>query len=412
MRGGSAIVNQISTSKRSLALVGALGVIAVLVTAELVTHLEAPHIGMNADLLGRLTNLRTLQATGNIYLPFGREAFTYPPGAILLFWPILWTSQSLLPLVWTTISLIALVGAIFVALNHLFHRSGAWTLGASCGAAVLSVVIFPPVFEDLCWGQTGTILLLLVVLDILAVRGKAKGVLVGLATAFKIYPGVFIIVFLIRRQWRAAFNALATTAITTGLAWILWPKSASYFLTHELLGNGELVHFKAGTEAFASSSLIDFFIRPPFNITPTTIETAIAFVFVLTLGLFGARKLWSQHFEFTSMLVVLIVSAVGAPVAWDHYFVFLPLLCFVPFELGWDHVLGRTAIAVAIVMTVPWFHFRKPLTDSWWASAYGFTARNAILFAALAMLAVAAFQRLPSKHRVTAKMTSLTRSDI
>ena len=403
-------MNDVFTSKRSLALAAALGVIAVLATAELVTHLEAPHIGMFADLLGRLKNLRSLQVTGNIYVPFGQEAFTYPPGAILLFWPILWSSQSLLPLVWTIMSLVALVGAIFVVLNHLFHKSGAWTLGISCSAAALSVVIFPPVFEDLCWGQTGTILLLFVVLDMLAVRGRAKGVLIGLATSFKIYPGVFIIVFLMRRQWRAAMNALATTAITTGLASMLWPKSASYFFTQELLGGGELVHLKAGTEAMASSSLIDFFILTPFSITPNNFETAAAFVLVLIVGLIGAHKLLRQHFEFTSMLIVQIVSVVGSPVAWDHYFVFAPLLCLVPVELGWDRALGRTAIAAAVVMAVPWFHFRKPLMHSWWASSYGFTARNAILLAALAMLAVAAFARLTSKHRGTTKGRSLTRS--
>ena len=200
---------------------------------------------------------------------------------------------------------------------------------------MLSVAISPPVLEDLCWGQTGTILLLLVVLDMLAVHGRAKGVLIGLATAFKIYPGVFIIVFLLRRQWRAAMNAVATTsAVTTGLAWILWPKSASYFFMKEFLGGGGLVHLRVGSEASASSSVIDFFRRAPFSITPNTFETAVAFMFVLTVGLFGAYKLWRQHFELSSMLIVLIVSVVGAPVAWDRCHTLLPLLCLVPINWG------------------------------------------------------------------------------
>ena len=106
---------------------------------------------------------------------------------------------------------------------------------------------------------------MLVALDSLLIRGKTKGILVGLATAFKIYPGVFIIIFLLRRQWRAAINATVTAVATTGLAWILWPKSVSYFFSKELLGGGELAHFRGGTQAAASSSLVDFLFRAPFR---------------------------------------------------------------------------------------------------------------------------------------------------
>lgn len=391
--------------KRPLATAAALGVLAVLLTAVIVTHLVAPHVGTHADLLGRLANLRELRATGNIYVPFGKEAFTYPPGAVLLFWPILWINQSLIPLAWTISGLVALVGVLSVAFNYLFHRGAAFTLAAACWTAVLSVAIFPPVLEDLSWGQTGTILLLLVVLDALAVRGRSKGVLIGLATAFKIYPGVFIIVFLMRRQWRAAFNAATTAAATTGLAWILWPKSASYFFSKELFGGGELAHFKGGAQVAASSSFVDFFLRAPFRIVPNTYETVTVFLLVLVVGLIAARNLWRRGYELSSMLTALIVSVVGAPVAWDHYFVFVPLLCLVPIEMGWHHALSRTAIAAAIVMVVPWFNFRRPTPGSSWVSTYVFISRNAILFAAIAMLVVAVFDAVRSApHRTGEKV--------
>ena len=45
-------------------------------------------------------------------------------------------------------------------------------------------------------------MLLLVVLDVLAVRDRSQGVLVGLAMAFKLYPGIVILFWLWRRQWR------------------------------------------------------------------------------------------------------------------------------------------------------------------------------------------------------------------
>jgi alpha-1,2-mannosyltransferase len=382
-----------------VAIVVALGIFAFLLTAMIVTHLAAPHVGMFADLLGRLANLQNLRATGNIYAPFGIEAFTYPPGAVLIFWPILWLNQSLIPLTWTVISLAALVGTLFVALTYLGRKGASWNFATACWIAVTSVAVFPPVLEDLGWGQTGTILLLLVVLDSLAIRGKTKGVFIGLATAFKIYPGVFIVVFLMRRQWRAAFNATATAAATTGLAWILWPKSATYFFSKEFFGGGELAHFAGGTQAAASSSLVDFLFRAPFRISPNSYETIVVFLLVLIIGLIAARNLWRRGYELSSMLIALIVSIVGAPIAWDHYFVFVPLLCLVPLEMGWHHALSRTAIATAAMMVVPWFNFRRPTPGSWWISTYVFISRNAILFGVLALLAVATFDAVRSAPR-------------
>lgn len=384
----------VSAGRRYATATMAVGLLAVLATSIAVTHLVAPHVGTFSDLLGRLANLRDLQSTGNIYVPFDKEAFTYPPGAVLLFWPILWIGQSLVPLVWTIFSLAALVGTIFAGLKYLLHQSVTWSLAVACWMAVLSVALFPPVLEDLSWGQTGTFLLLLVALDSLLIRGKTKGILVGLATAFKIYPGVFIIIFLLRRQWRAAINATVTAVATTGLAWILWPKSVSYFFSKELLGGGELAHFRGGTQAAASSSLVDFLFRAPFRIPPTTFESVTVFLLVVIVGLMAARTLWRQGFELSSTLVALIASVVGAPIAWDHYFVFASLLLLVPIEMGWHHALSRTAVAAAAVMVVPWYRFRRPAPGSWWVSTYVFVSRNAILFAALSILLVATFETL------------------
>jgi hypothetical protein len=84
--------------------------------------------------------------------------------------------------------------------------------------------------------------------------------------------------------------------------------------------------------------------------------------------------------------VLLIASAIGAPLAWDHYFSFAPLLLFVPLEIGVRNPLSRVALASAVVMLVPWFRFRRPTASSWWSSCYAFIGRNALLFVSLVML--------------------------
>lgn len=371
-----------------------LGVVALVLVAIFANYSLAPQLGKHADLFGRLVNLRTLRRTGTIYLPFGTEAFTYPPGAVFLFWPILWIPTSVLPLTWTVLSLIALVGCFFVVLERLFHLTIALTLAVACWATALAAVLFAPVTECLTWGQTGTILLAAVVVDYLHVRGRSRGVLVGLATAFKIYPGLFIIVWLMRRQWRPAITALLTCVTTTVLSWILWPSSAWMFLTEQILNGSELKHFKSKVAVRASSSVSSMFMRPPFHVgLLNNVATMGLSVLVMGGGVIAAHRLWRRGFELSAMMLVLIASVIGAPLAWDHYFVFVPLLLLMPFELGWRSPLGRVAVIAAVVAVVPWFRFRKPIPGSWLVSTFAFTARNALLFSALAVIVAAFFEQ-------------------
>ena len=57
---------------------------------------------------------------------------------------------------------------------------------------------------------------------------------VGLATALKLFPGIFIVYLLATRRWRAAAVASATAAAATLLAAAIAPGDSWRFWTHEL----------------------------------------------------------------------------------------------------------------------------------------------------------------------------------
>jgi hypothetical protein len=207
-------------------LVLVTGFAAIVTMSWLINHQNSDVFTMHLnysfkDILGRIVNLTNLRQTGNIYVPFGYQAFTYPPGAILFFWPILWVPVQHLTLVWTFVTLVALAASFYVSLVYMTKAPRLLLAGLSCWAAVFAAAVFPELSECLMWGQTATILLLVVLLDQLIIRGPTQGVLIGLATAVKIYPGLFIVVWLMRRQWRPALTALATTATVTGVAYAL-----------------------------------------------------------------------------------------------------------------------------------------------------------------------------------------------
>ena len=385
----------------------AAGSVAVLLAALVVTYSLATHLGHFGDLLGRVNNIRNLQRTGNIYVPFGIEAFTYPPGAILVFYPLVLIPQNALPYLWTVLSILALVAALTLVFERIFAFRPRLALAFGFWLGLFSVFFFPPVTECLAWGQTATILLLVVVLDMLCVSGSKKGVLVGLATALKLYPGAFIIVWMMRREWRAAGTAIVAAAVPTLVAWVIWPSSMGEFVKTMIFGHKELSHFASGATIRASSSITSFFSRAPFHVgfLSTTMELLVCLA-VLALALLGSHRLWLRGYPLTALVIVLTGSVIATPVAWDHYFSFVPLLLLVPFELGFRHALSRTSLFVGVIMMAPWYRLRRPTPGSTWATVWTFTSRNALLLASLAILVSALSVNLQSRRRVP--MAALT----
>src|SRR6185503_21371042 len=94
----------------------------------------------------------------------------------------------------------------------IFERLN-WPLWFSFGVACCIALIFEPVRETITFGQVNTLLLTLVAGDMLlgVARGRRwAGVGIGLATAIKLTPGVFILYLLITRRWRPAGVATGT----------------------------------------------------------------------------------------------------------------------------------------------------------------------------------------------------------
>lgn len=341
------------------------------------------------DLTGRLSNIQTLRHTGNIYMHFKREAFTYPPGAIFLFWPLVWLPVSAIPFLWTWFSVLCLSMSLAICLNHLVPRHWTINFALGCWLAVASIVVLPLEVECLIWGQTATILLLLVVVDSLVIKGRGRGVLVGLATAFKIYPGVFIIMWFWRRQYREAITALATTTFVTGISWILWPSSFTTFIRVLIIGHKEFGRFaNGGAASYASSSITSFFMRAPFHIGLLNWAWDCVFsILVIVLGLCAAQKLWKMDCEIASMVCVLYASVLGSPVAWDHYFAFAPLLVLAIREVGLHSWLGRASLLALATFCIPWLFFHNSIETSTYLALRDFVARNAIFLTSLMVLA-------------------------
>jgi hypothetical protein len=108
-------------------------------------------------------------------------------------------------------------------------------------AAVPLALCTEPVRQTLGFGQVNLWLFALVLLD-LVVLGRTgsrwAGAGVGIATAIKLTPGLFIVYLLVTEQWRAARTATVTTAALTGGAFLLAPADVVALLRRPAVADG------------------------------------------------------------------------------------------------------------------------------------------------------------------------------
>jgi alpha-1,2-mannosyltransferase len=156
---------------------------------------------------------------------------TYPPIGPLAFVAFVPMSAEAREVLWTAVSLAALGAtawctALLAGIDRA--RRATWALWAFAAAAVTI-----PVWLTLRQGQINVVLWLLVVGDVVAVQRRSRwsGIGIGIATAVKLVPGLFIVWLVLARRRTAAGRALVAAAAATALGWLLAPSDSSLYWT-------------------------------------------------------------------------------------------------------------------------------------------------------------------------------------
>jgi len=349
------------------------------------------------DLLARFWQADAARTGTNIYVPYGQEGFFYPPGAIILFWPITYMPFLRSFAVWTQVSVWSMAATYLVALRATMKGPWLEHIAIAIWACAVTVILFPPMESLLSVGQTSTILLLLVILDLLIVRDRAQGVLVGVATAFKLYPGVVIFFWLWRKQWRPAITAALTFIVVTVVAWGVWPQISPWnYLKFAFGGIGTHV-LESPVDRIWNASTTALFLRLPLLSDSAALALgSLACLGVALVGVWIAVRLYRQGYRVTTLVILVCTSVLITPVAWDHYFTFAPLLVFVIIEVGFSTAAGKLAVLSLGCFSFPWvaFHVVNPQTN--------LDGGNALFIAALSVM-VSGFlaARVPRGDRTT-----------
>lgn len=248
--------------------------------------------------------------------------FTYPPFAALVLLPLGLLPTDVAHGVWSATILPLLALTVVVAAGPLAAQ---WARRWRVPRAVPRLGVFVilawtlPVWINIRYGQTGVLLTAMVVVDCLWLRGKRSyGVLVGLAAAIKLTPGIFILHFLATRQWRAMWVSAGTFVGAQLLAFAVIPYDAWNFWSAAIFDNG-----RYGDNTIGNRSVRGMLARTEL---PASARSAIAIIVAVALLVVGVRRARKANEAGDFVAVVAILGALSmclSPVAWQHHMTWL-----------------------------------------------------------------------------------------
>jgi alpha-1,2-mannosyltransferase len=330
---------------------------------------------------------------GDPYAPaFGRNLrvplpFTYPPFAALASVPIALLSSAASIVAWTTMSLGLLLAMAWLAAQPALvaaaRRGSAirWrVLGPllGLGSGVLAWTI--PLTQTIAFGQVNLPLALGCCVDCLW-TSRRRGVLVGIATAVKLTPGVFILYFAVTRQWAAAMRAAIAAAVCELLAIVLLPRPSREYWLHLVFAPT-----RAGNPGyFTNQSLFGVITR--FHLAAWL--WPVAALAVAALGLWRAALAHRRGQELVAVALVGLTGLAVSPISWQHHAVWIVLVIGV--LAAWAATAPSpariaTALGVLVLFVLPFPLFGHQLLSVGLAPAFARVLENSYVLAYLALL--------------------------
>ncbi|GAB2473101.1 glycosyltransferase 87 family protein [Jatrophihabitans fulvus] len=313
--------------------------------------------------------------------------FTYPPFAALLFVPLTLPPFGVAVAVAFAVSLLCLAG-VLRATGVRF----APTLPLL--AVVLAVLFCEPVRVTVWNGQINLVLLALLALDhVLPPSSRWRGVATGVATAIKLTPGLFVLLFLLERDRRAFVRSAVTTLVCVGVAAAVLPADSRRFWLHGLFDKGNL----GDTARSGNQSLYAVAERALHGESAVRALWLAASVVVLLTAVVVVRRLLERGLRLLAWSLTGVVACLVSPVSWTHHWVWCVPLLVALWPLLMPTRGGRVAFgALALLFLIgcnkpplAWT-FGNPVGDA--------VVGNLYVWAGLAVLAVL-LARSPSEER-------------
>lgn len=337
-----------STRRRVLtgvAVLASLVLAAVIVVNSLLDHAEAPYY---LDLRIYLGAAQTYLNGASIYTytdPWVGLGSTYPPIASVLFVPLTRFTPTAGDFVWMGINVACIVGSGWLIVRrHLrLTPAEAWIYSL---LALGPVVFMRPAWKTIDMGQINVVLWTVILFDVFAVGRSRKwgGIGVGLATAVKLVPGLFVLLYLAAGRRAAAARAVATFLALGALAWVLDPADSKEYWT-KLVWDASRI----GPIGDAQNNSLRFVLAHAGLAERTQQVVWVVAVLVLgVIGLWRAARAWNRGSVLYATIITGCIAALASPITWTHHLVFLPLIILFLPRTRWP-LVGGLLVALAVV---------------------------------------------------------------
>lgn len=320
--------------------------------------------------------------------------FTYPPLAAVLFSPLSFMSLAWAGIVVTSLSLILLFVTVVLTLRSLGVAPRSLMLWAA-GAVFAAAMILEPVFSTLDYGQINIILMAFVAADCLPRKTPwPRGVLIGLVAAVKLTPAVFVLYFLLRRDFRAAIVSAVSFAAFTAAGFLATFSDSVTYWTETLIDSDRI-----GRPAYpANQSITGVLARLGMDDTMRTVLWIVLSCCMLALAAMAMRKALQANHYALALGVNALFGLLVSPVSWSHHWVwvvpFMVALGVLAYRRRNAFILAFVGIGAVVLHFAP--HWRLaigrysgldwPLWDQLAASSYVWWAVAALVIVALAPL--------------------------
>ncbi len=250
--------------------------------------------------------------------------FTYPPVSAILAVPLTLVPLRAAGFAWTVMVYVPLAVAVWVGFRDLLQRAGPYRQ-AVFAALVGCCTFLVPVEQVMSFGQIDLFLVALCLVDCCTTRPWwPRGVLIGLATAVKLEPAVFIVYLLVTGRRKAAAVAAATVVALSAAAWALAPGDSLTYWTGAIFHTSRL----GGNAAAGNQSLRGMLLRSVLPVHLASVLWLVVALAVAAGGFAAARACWQRGNDTAGVAIAGLLAALLSPVGWIHH------LCWVVVAIG------------------------------------------------------------------------------
>ncbi|NIH85465.1 glycosyltransferase 87 family protein [Amycolatopsis granulosa] len=289
--------------------------------------------------------------------------FTYPPTAALLFVPLAALPVQIAWGVLTAISVLAMALVIRVAIGSLPTPPTVrrWWSSPARATLVCSVLMLglEPVWRTVFLGQINLILMAIVVLDVLVVTTRGSrwgGVLVGIASAVKLTPLVFVAHLFLTGRRREAVRAFGVFAGLQLLMLALIPRDTIRYWTKTISDTGRI-----GPVHWAGNQSLNGLMNRVTDLAPWASKAALGIAAVLAVpAVWLVLRFHRRGQALAALLVTAFFGLLASPISWSHHWVWaVPLIVLLVSRLpqttragAWKRWAGIGAVAAVFISCV------------------------------------------------------------